>query len=56
MLPKTLQYAGVNATMYTAHGFHAGRVLEMLELGIPVETIKKLGHWKSNAVYTYLAY
>ena len=36
------------------HRMRAGRVTDLLEMGVPVETIRKLGRWKSTAVYTYL--
>ena len=43
-----------NSKAYSFHGFHVGRAMNLLEMGVLVETIKKLGRWKSNAVYTYL--
>ena len=39
---------------YSLHGLCAGRASDLLNYGVSVETIKKLGRWKSNAVYTYL--
>ena len=35
------------------HGIRLGHVTDLLNLGVSVETIKKLGRWKSNAVYVY---
>ena len=46
--------AGYDATLFSAHSLRAGRSLDLLSLGLSVETIKKLGRWKSNAVYNYL--
>ena len=39
---------------YGVHGMCAGRASDLLQMGVSVDTIKKLGRWKSNAVYTYL--
>ena len=40
--------------LYCVHGIHAGRACDLLQLGLSVETIKKVRRWKSNAVYKYL--
>ena len=41
-------------TLYTSHSIRAGRVTDMVEIGIPIETIRKIGRWKSSAIYSYL--
>ena len=48
---KSLQ---LNYKNYRLHGIRAGRALDLLNMGVSVETIKQLGRWKSNAVYAYL--
>ena len=40
--------------VYRIHGIRARRACDMLRLGLSVEEIKKMGRWKSNAVYKYL--
>ena len=53
---KALNFAGLDSKMYGSHGFQAGRAVDMLEhLHLSVDTIKKFGWWRSNAVYRYLA-
>ena len=54
VLKKTLQLAGYDDTLFTVHGMRGGRALELLSLGISVETIKKVRRWRSNVVFTYL--
>ena len=49
-----LQNLSFNMKSYSFHGFRVGRATNLLEMGVSVETIKKLGRWKSNVVYTYL--
>ena len=49
-----LELAGYNATLFSVHSLCAGRSLDLLSLGVSVKTIKKIGRWKSNAVYSYL--
>ena len=55
-LNQMLQSAKINDKRYSSHGFRAGRSLDLLRAGLSVETIKKLGRWKSNVIYTYLQY
>ena len=45
---------GLEASLYGTHSLRAGRAVDMLEMGVDIETIKHLGRWKSNAVYAYL--
>ena len=49
-----LKLMNYNEILYNCHSFRAGRSLDLMKYGVPVELIKKLGRWKSNAVYTYL--
>ena len=53
-LKHMLNLSGFDNTYYSCHSFRSGRPLDLLQLGLSVETIKKLGRWKSNAVYVYL--
>ena len=41
-------------TAYSTHSFRAGRVNDLAYSGISVETLKRLGRWRSNAVFKYL--
>ena len=49
-----LQVGGFEEQLYTCHSLRGGRAQDLLKCGISVETIKKLGRWKSNIVYVYL--
>ena len=49
-----LKSVRLNYKNYRLHGIRAGRALDLLNMGVSVETIKQLGQWKSNAVYAYL--
>ena len=40
--------------LYKVHGIRAGRSCDLLKLGLSVEEIKRIGRWKSHAVYRYL--
>ena len=53
VLTKTVVACGFKAELYSGTSFRAGRALDLFEIGISVETIKKLGRWKSNAIYRY---
>ena len=54
ILKKAIRTMGLDDTFYSSQGFHSGRACDLLDMGISVETIRKLGRWKSTSVYTYL--
>ena len=51
---RATKSAGLCVEAYTFHCLRSGRASCLLELGLSVETIKKLGRWRSNAIFTYL--
>ena len=53
-LKTNIKKAGFNEKFYGTHSIHAGRCCDLYSLGVSVETIKKLGRWRSNAVFKYL--
>ena len=55
-LKLALMQSGFEAQYYGTHGLWAGRSCDLFKLGIPVESIKKLGRWHSNAIFRYLKY
>ena len=54
ILKKLLILRNLNPKLYGTHGFRSGRSVDLLDMGVSVETIKSLGRWKSSAVYSYL--
>ena len=55
MLKNSLKFAGFDEKLYVTHSFRIGCSKDLLSLKILVETIKKLGRWKSNSVFVYLS-
>ena len=53
-LKLLLKNLNIDARLFNLHSFRIGRCTDLYKLGISVETIKKIGHWKSNAVFNYL--
>ena len=53
VLKKAIHNCGFDVRLYSVRGFRSGRAGDLLEMGLSVETIKKLGRWKSNAIYKY---
>ena len=51
-----LKSAGFDNKLYSLYSLRSGRAGDLLKLGLPVDTIKKVGRWKSNAVFRYLKY
>ena len=53
-LKTCISRVGLNPDFYDFHSFRAGRSSDLAKLGYTVEQIKRLGRWKSNAVYRYI--
>ena len=49
-----LEKININNTLYNLHSFRIGCCVDLYNMGVSVETIKKIGRWKSNAVFAYL--
>ena len=54
ILSRVLKAADLNPHAYVFHDLCLGRATDLMALGLSVETIKKIGRWRSNAVFTYL--
>ena len=54
MLSNLMIKCNLNPDAYTSQGMRAGRASDLLDMGVSVETIRKIGRWKSTSVYTYL--
>ena len=55
VLKELIQNLGLNPNNYGTHGFRIGRTLDLANFGLSVESIKFLGRWSSNCVFTYLS-
>ena len=53
-LKLILEEAGYDPKKFSGHSFRIGRSIDLFKLGLSVETIKKIGRWRSNAVFKYL--
>ena len=53
-LKLMLTRVGLDSSLYNIHSLRIGRTGNLMDLGLSVKTIKKLGRWKSNAVFAYL--
>ena len=53
-LKQLIVQVGLNPDLYNVHSYRIGRGSDLMKLGLSVETIKKLGRWKSNTVFRYL--
>ena len=56
VLKSMLTDTGLDSQLYNVHSLRIGRAVDMHEkLHISVESIKKIGRWQSNSVFTYLS-
>ena len=54
VLKKALKNLGLEPKHYGTHSFRIGRASDLLKRGVPLEEIKRVGRWRSNAVFRYL--
>ena len=55
-LTLMIKKSGFDAKLYCSHSLRIGRSCDLLKYGLSVESIMKIGRWKSNAVFRYLRY
>ena len=53
-LTIVLRKCGFDHRYYGTHSLRAGQSCDLYKLGVPIEDIKKIGRWKSNAIFRYL--
>ena len=53
-LDKCLCRLGIDHSMYSVHSLRVGRTSDLVKLGYSIEEVKRMGRWKSNAVYRYI--
>ena len=54
VLRELLKKLNLNEQLYDTHSFRIGRATDLFKSGFSLEYIKRVGRWKSNAVYRYL--
>ena len=54
MLKKSIKKLNLDCRLYNTHSFRIGRCSDLLKMGVPIEKIKLMGRWKSNAVFKYI--
>ena len=54
VLRDLIKDIGLDPNLFDCHSFRVGRASQLFKLGISIEMIKKLGRWKSNAIYKYI--
>ena len=54
ILNTMLDKLGLDNRVFCFHGLRAGHATDLFNWGVPLEEIKMIGRWKSNAVYKYL--
>ena len=52
-LKALIELNNLNPAFYSCHGICAGRATDLAQY-LSIETVRKIGRWKSSAIYTYL--
>ena len=46
---------GLNPTMYGMHSYRIGRTSDLInKFHLDLELVKRIGHWRSSAIYKYI--
>ena len=53
VLKKLLQLNNLDSSYYSCTTIRAGRATDLAE-HLSIESVRKLGRWRSSAIYTYL--
>ena len=53
-LSTAIKRIGLDASLYGFHSMRAGRVTDLIKFGYSIDFVKRVGRWKSNAVYRYI--
>ena len=54
LLKKTIATLGLDPRLYDVHSLRIGRTTDLVKFDYPIEEVKRMGKWKSNAVYRYI--
>ena len=53
-LKLLIRNLSLDPNLYDVHSLCIGRTSDLAKFGYTVEEIKRMGRWKSNAVYRYI--
>ena len=54
VLSTCLSNLGLDSSLYGTHSLRIGRTGDMVRAGYSIEEVKRLGRWKSNAIFRYI--
>ena len=54
VLKRCIDLTGLDSNLYNTQSFRAGRSVDLMEMKVGLDVVKKLGRWSSNSVYRYL--
>ena len=54
VLQKLIDRLNLGSSLYGTHSFRISHGSDLIKYGFSIEQIKRMGQWKSNAVYKYL--
>ena len=54
VLKQVIQKLGLDSALYWMHSSRIGRTSDLIKFKYPVDEVKRLGRWKSNAVFRYI--
>ena len=54
VLKQAIDNLGLDSSLYSMHSFRIGRATDLIRYGYTIEQVKRMGRWRSNAVYKYI--
>ena len=53
-LKSAIKCIGMDEKLYDFHSLRVGRMSDLIKSGFSVDQVKRMGRWKSSAVYRYI--
>ena len=54
ILRQLLERLGLDGTLYNMHSLRIGRTTDLIKYNYSFQEVKRMGRWRSNAVYKYI--
>ena len=54
VLKQTLENLGLDSTLYGFHSLRIGRTTDLIKFSYDLDTVRRMGRWRSNIVFKYI--
>ena len=54
VMKDLIKRCNLEESLYGTHSLRIGRCSDLIRYGFPIDVVRRLGWWKSNAIYKYI--